>query len=568
MTASQRAKQKCATKQNKPATNSEAANCCCMVAPWEVIEEGRGYHLEVTEVGKGKGLNGTEIDVSKKLEYSNKEDKKFELHIVAPPADKDGKVTYKKVTSKHKFLKKECDLKMLVKSGKIEKSIPEGGSFEIDTNGNIKGAMGGNCEQEADKGFLSDYEIILKSIFNPKSISEKINILPAGSNKCNSQPKVDLYVFPFTKYSGTVRIKYSKERKQPVDKRSIRTHNKTTSGWEFSVNLKGQYGTRIFNLSPIEIEKKGITSKEKYDAKEKEKASNLDKKLGRSESHLLGRIEKVMYYFTEADKENKKYFEKLKEKSTEEAQACAKHYPVFSFDPGTTGIMLGVTGYETQEYPINYMVGKKYNVTLKLNFLTDANIKVDILSLLISRAGGKARKLLSSIRLEACKGWHGIKGEIVVEMSLIGGGTMKFDLKQELSKPLKVYGNGSVKLGLIAKVSAKAEADVWFVTVSGEMSGTMASAINQAVPAGYEFTLGYFPNKNDGCWKAGFVGSGLALYYVLKGNIGIKKDDSTDNTNDDGFGYSASGQASDYYTIFPADKPKEMGCIDLSKYLT
>lgn len=62
--------------------------------------------------------------------------------------------------------------------------------------------------------------------------------------------------------------------------------------------------------------------------------------------------------------------------------------------------------------------------------------------------------------------------------------------------------------------------------------------------------------------------SGLALYCVLKGNIGIKKDDSTNNTNDDGFGYSASGQASDYYTIFPADKPKEMGCIDLSKYLT
>jgi len=149
MTASQRAKQKCATKQNKPAKTSEAANCCCMIAPWIIVEDGRSYQLKVTKTKEQEIMGKTKI-VSDKEEPSNKEKNSYELHIVAPPADKDGNVTYKKITSKHKFLKKECDLKMLVKRGDIEKPISEGGSFEIDSDGQIKGGVHTNCEKQAE----------------------------------------------------------------------------------------------------------------------------------------------------------------------------------------------------------------------------------------------------------------------------------------------------------------------------------------------------------------------------------------------------------------------------------
>ena len=53
-------------------------------------------------------------------------------------------------------------------------------------------------------------------------------------------------------------------------------------------------------------------------------------------------------------------------------------------------------------------------------------------------------------------------------------------------------------------------------------------------------------NTDERKYSYRFVGSILALYYVLKGKIGIKKDDNADHAHDDGFGYFASGQASNH----------------------
>jgi hypothetical protein len=563
----------CAKKTNQPIRKSTSADCCPEIYPWNVHESGRSYVLNVTkEIDKKiMGSDTTRKGAAEAISKGQKE-KQHEFYIVAPKLDKHNKVTYKKITVEHTFIKNKCNHIMIAsnKMYKEEKEISENGSFEIDSNGHIKKAKQANCYNESSTDEFSDLEIVLKSIFNPKDVSQKIEIFPIGSSKCVLQPKVNIYVLPFTKYSATLRIAYTTEKKQAIDKRSIRTFDVTSPGWEVSFNAKGQYGTHILGGS-IKKEWGKETAQRKYTKEEKEKARRLDKKIGRSESHLLGKIEKVMYMFTKADKENKKYFEKLKNKSSHEAQECAKHYPTFAFDPGTTGIMFGVTGFKNQENLNTYTADRVFNATLKLNILTGAEVKVDILSLLISRAGGKAKKLLSSIRIEACKGWHGVKGEIVVEMKLIGGGTLKFDLKKEMEKPLQVFGNGSVKLGVSAKASAKIEGKVWFVTIGGELSGVLASAINQSVPAGYEVTVGYFPEKDNGCWKAGFVGSGLALYYVLKGSISTKKEEDTDNMNDnDGFldNIDVSGESSDHFTIFPADKPKDMDCIDMSKYLT
>jgi hypothetical protein len=145
-----------------------------MVAPWVVVEDGRSYQLKVTQVIQ-KEVMGNTVDISDKLEPSNKKDNNYELHIVAPPADKDGKVTYKKITSNHKFLKKECDLKMLVKRGNIEKAISEGGSFEIDSDGQIKGGLNTDCEKQAAID-IKKQEAALRYIEKYKATQEAYNI--------------------------------------------------------------------------------------------------------------------------------------------------------------------------------------------------------------------------------------------------------------------------------------------------------------------------------------------------------------------------------------------------------
>ncbi len=146
MTASQRAKKKCGKHSNKSTTESKAAECCCMVAPWVIEEEKRSYKLKVTKP-KQQEFNGKTKTVSEKEPHSNKKKNRYELQVVAPPVDKDGKVTYKKITSKHTFLH-QCGLTMHVRSDGYDKSIAEGGSFEIDSDGYIKGSMKEHCKEK------------------------------------------------------------------------------------------------------------------------------------------------------------------------------------------------------------------------------------------------------------------------------------------------------------------------------------------------------------------------------------------------------------------------------------
>lgn len=662
MTASQRAKQKCATKQNKPATNSEAANCCCMVAPWEVIEEGRGYHLEVTEVGKGKGLNGTEIDVSKKLEYSNKEDKKFELHIVAPPADKYGKVTYKKVTSKHKFLKKECDLKMLVKSGKIEKSIPEGGSFEIDTNGNIKGAMGGNCEQEADKERrrqeaalkhvenynkankayedqvkvaeaniktlkeqnappktialyekatsneilkkirddsisesvkdfeaeverinaeevksymdtlkdeeeLSDLEIIFKALFNPKSISKKIIIRPIGSKKCNSQPTVQLFVYPFIMLDGGFSLMYTKAKKTKISSSAKLEINQAKM--KVSGKLNMYYGSKTISYGGS-VESGGGSYERKVKPHERRR-----KQKGKS---IFTTMESILNFFKDAEDAKKQYDKR-------QGRSLPGKFKFLEFDPGKTGFSVTIKKYELKEIKDKHQIDYANNVSLTINILNGVSIKADIIELLIVIATIEAPfvgDLLSRARDAAEKGIGGERANLKigakVDLSINGGISVNFSWDKKLEKEIQFD-----KTKIVGTIGFKAEALIYsegkllFVTIKGEAGVKAASQKNVTTPCQVIFTgeLKYADNKI--LLSGGIDFTGLSLYYVLNGDISIQR---KSKSSSGGFGARGKGPTqkasiaigkyknSDKIPIFEEWKPSDKNAlIDLEQFL-
>ncbi len=152
MSASQRAKEKCGKHSNKSTTESKAAECC-MVAPWVIEEQKRSYNILKITKPKQQEFDGKTKTVSENEPHSNEKKNRYELQVVAPPVDKDGNVTYKKITSKYTFLH-QCGLTMHVRSDGYDKSIPEGGSFEIDSDGYIKGSMKEHCKEKKTYTYL------------------------------------------------------------------------------------------------------------------------------------------------------------------------------------------------------------------------------------------------------------------------------------------------------------------------------------------------------------------------------------------------------------------------------
>ena len=625
----------CAKKTNQPIRKSVSAGCCPEIYPWNVHESGRSYILNVTKEIDKKIINSdsTRKGAAEAISKGQKE-KQHEFHIVAPKIDSNHALTFKELAVNHKFIKNKCNHIMMAQYIKNKKVLTEkeltapNGVFKIDSNGHIKGAKSTECEKQAEferekqqaseayircykrnervaKSFreapgrekdldyqkyveskyesalqqcidtfetriealdakydttqeLSDYEIIFKSIFNPKSISKNILIRPIGSKKCNSQPKVNLYIYPSVKYSGTLRLSYGWAYKQATNKegnqQAIRI-KQNKSKISLSGTLKGNYGTHILDLSS-KIEAGGGSYKRKNRG---------------SKKTIFGGVEKFLNKFIKMDKKNQTYLNSLSKDDP-----CDGKYPIFTFEPGYSGIMFGDTAYELKENKDKYSIDYAYNTTLKINLLSGATIKVDGLSLILSRVGGKAKDILDELRADACKGFKSSSGNIsakvepVLEVSVSSGGAIIIAAKKDPGKNSIYNAKGSIKLGFIAKASIKVEGKVYFISVSAEMSGIMASDINPNVPSGYTFSIGY----KNGEWYGDAKFAGLALYYVAKIDIKAKKDDSTTGGKEHGIGNISSAEiisasASGKYTIFDRDSDKkDNNPIDITNFLT
>jgi hypothetical protein len=239
---------------NEADKNSDATDCCCMVAPWRLKEEGRAYVLNVTKVGQTKAMGSEKmIDVSVKENYSNTEEKKFDFHIVTKEPKADGKVDYKEITSQHTFLRKTCDLMMLLKeedndvpSEIMKKYLKENENFKVDTNGDIKGER----KTEKVKAQLNEYQ---NDVYFPnacigiKDPYSELNNLDENINDWEIKGTLQEFLngkvasseeLAQARYFAKCRIVVNKLKRQALlEEGYIRTFNK---GWE--ENKESEFG--------------------------------------------------------------------------------------------------------------------------------------------------------------------------------------------------------------------------------------------------------------------------------------------------------------------------------------
>ena len=138
-TTVQRAEEELENKKDQSISNLENSNCCCMLEEWIIEEKDRKFKLEVVKEEKeiiplqeSKNNNPRAYK-----ENYHKNNSKYVLYVVTSPASPNGNVTYKEITTNHKFKKKNCDLKILAKKGNQELYLKEGEVLKIDSNGDI-----------------------------------------------------------------------------------------------------------------------------------------------------------------------------------------------------------------------------------------------------------------------------------------------------------------------------------------------------------------------------------------------------------------------------------------------
>ncbi|NOR55399.1 MAG: hypothetical protein GQ531_04265 [Sulfurovum sp.] len=562
---SQVAKGKCGTKNNQAATKSDSADCCCMVAPWVIEEENRSYKLNVTKTKEQEvminGKNETKT-VPDKEEPSNKEKNTYELHVVTPALDKDGKETYKKITSNHTFLKKECDLKMLVKNDTQEKSIDEGGSFEIDTKGAIKGALMScknnnifdfdssntsmlethtpnmqyvDANENTSAGAMTDlndpmytmdfgspddsseFKTLIISMINPNDIAKKFTISPTGSTKCVSQPKVVLYVHDKAVYKGELSLAYgfahTLAENRTTNTGAYRNERIDITRSAFKVEGKLEY-----ELGSTHYIIEGKHSKG-FDEKGNRQVTQSKRK-----SQHLERIdaENIFSGFREKINGFHRFFDKVQK---------AQSSPI-KINTGLTKFTLKVDGScdeDNSSYKLKRIVN---NFEIDLNLFDGAAVTLDILEL-GCMLGGPIGKVLSKARDYAED-----KGqELKLEFSLGGSinGNLKFSRADD-SKPWSAEGKVGGKINIEILGSVKLDGSVLWVKVTAGAYFKSGSKVTENNKTEIAATLSAKTNKDDILIDGNIEFNGMTMYFASYLEVGKQETKSSNGHNDGGRG--------------------------------
>jgi len=603
-TSDEKAEEAVEETKNESSKNSEAADCCCMVAPWTVEEEDRAYILKVTKVGQEKVLNSDKMmDVSVKEEVSNKEKKTYELHVVTKEPKSDGKVDYKKLTSNHTFLRKKCDLGMILKdkdTKNIGEFIEDGESFEIDTNGSIKNIaketlvkeeyksdvyfpnatlgvtdpyavlknLNNEIQGEKSLGTLSDLigntssaeqdlarqhyflqcrmevsqlkrqalleESYAQSFGQGKEADEQSSfgltslftmlfkptaprvffIAPTGSPKCVSQPKVSLHVHPYFKMKGLASFSIAERYIETTlqNKRSLITSDSIKA----AIALEIERGTQKYAFTHE-------ANREK--AKEKIKTKNIQ-----NSGIVFGPFSRVVTKIYKASATANKMSKHRAGKGTN------------SFDPGMTKFEFGAEDLMLTEDGDSHEVYWKGKAVLSLTFFDGANITLDLIPYVIGLGGPIAKLVEKAIKIAAEE-------------------TGKTKAGQSVSEHI----NGSIKLELVVKGSAKGAMELEFVdkktiTSTGSIGGKVEfeivglaesglNAFGVEAGAGASFKSGSTKNSSDGTdiscelkieqakqgemptFKGDIKTDGLAIYYAWYTYVKPKTDDINKDSN-------------------------------------
>lgn len=584
MLASQKAKEKCANKQNKPAKNTEAENCCCMVAPWQIKEQGREeYILKVTKVETGKGLNGAKPDVSKKLEPSNKENKRYELHIVAPPADKNGNVTFKKITSNHKFLKKECDLKMLVKSGNIEKTISEGGSFEIDTNAQIKGGRPTSCEQQTESDIRkkkASEKHHQKHQTSQKAYEDSIKNFETSVSKEEQTPRNREAYMKFAEEARDRQMRaWQKELEAEIERIDNEYEKSEESDLvvlfkvfsdpnsvakEISLTATGskkcisQPEVNLIVLSPLSINGEvtiGYTPQHtvhEYTKKSWDAIANAQLAIQGKVSVKYGTssIEYSNAVNFGGNEDGDPTYRKVRRKDAKKLFSGI-HYPInefykcfasnphspklgsVSFSAGTTELRFKADKITLIENQYDYTTGWTGSFEIGVTLFKGMNVKVDVINAILSRGSDKIAVLVEEVREKVKEGYRGKYFEIggLVEAFLIVDGEIDGFIKWEKTAPNKpVVPSGTISGRVGVAIEGKIEADsrVFELRARGGVQMKTASAGDDSKSSSIEATMSAkVGSKGTMDFDGDVRFTGLEIFYGYYAEVNKHKDIAT-----------------------------------------
>jgi len=421
-------------------------------------------------------------------------------------------------------------------------------------------------EEEVEE--LSDLEIIFKALLNPRKISKKIIIHPIGSNKCNSQPKVKLFVYPFIKLDGGFSLMYTKATTTKIPSSAKLETNQTEV--KVSGKLNMYYGSKIISYGGS-IESGGGSYKRKVkpmERRQKQKGKNI-----------FTTMEGILNIFKDAEDAKKQY-------DARQGRSLTGKFKFFKFDPGKSGITVTIKKYELKEIKDKHQIDYANNVSLTINILNGISIKADIIEFLILIATVEAPYvggLLSRARDSAEKGIGGKNANLKIgaklDLSINGGISAIFSWDKKLEKEIK-FDKAKIAgtIGFRAEALIYAEGKLLFVTIKGKAGVMAASEKNVTTPCQAIFTGELINEGNKILLGGGVDFTGLSLYYVMNGDIEIQRRSTSNNNGSGTFGKGTTQKASTDIGKYTNDKAipilkeweptDKSDFIDLEQFLT
>jgi hypothetical protein len=559
---------------NEADKNSDATDCCCMVAPWKIEQEGRNYTLDMTELY----VNPDGSKTARELISKEQDKKEHELYVIAPPR-KDGAMQFKKINVNYEFMRKnqKCELMMLAESEKYREDVEVKSFFEINSLGRLKGAEHIKSDkieelnfphksidgegsksyryhekkQELDrlyaqykretKPFWKDYILgqienkeielemflgvydentiregsikhLIYNILGLNGISNVIEVYPWGSNKCKTQLVAEIHVLQKSVYKGEVTASFASQyTTAKAAKRESKQRNER-----------------------IDIVRKGF----RYTGK-------IDYEYGDTHYILDGAIGKNL------DAEGNKTTDNVKRKFTKRVNAqdifkkqkskVAKVIGFLDGLGGSTSINTGVTKFTLKvegshdEDPDGYELQKVItNFEIELALFDGSSFSVDMLAWALKK-GGPIGNLLA-----LAKGYAEDKGqELKVEFSM--GGKLSGSLKYTRTDPKKSWLvdseakiNGSINLEIIASIKIDGSV-LWIkVTVGAYIkSGSKATEENKTeISAAITAKVN---EKDELLVNGSFEFNGLTIYAASFIEVGVNLNNTDKDQNNSVF---------------------------------
>jgi len=555
--------------KNESSKNSEAMDCCCIIEDWTLEEKDRKFKLEV--VKKEKWLKSDDIAFKGNNKNPRANRKNFrkkvnemKLYVVTSPPSPNGNVTYKEITTKHKFKKKTCDLVILAKKGKQEVALKEDGILEIDSNGdiieqkkrkskevenyvppkanfqvaNFSMPSGQRVKSYGDRqkaslyvdnhttAEMESYPIfedipnmpqdkssfvtLIKTLVNPYSIvDEPITLMAQGSSKCLNK-KVTIYPVEHLEADIEMIIDFG-----------LRDHLKATKNTLDRASKKDTFEVveSSFKIEGKGVVKRGSVSYEFAESYEKKNSKQVTRKEAKSFFHGIREpISKLYDFFNEAE---------------------SKKNAILNFSPGNSQFFVKMKGLKIAESQEGYGRDWEGKVEVAIVLFNGSGGKLDLVNLIVSRGNGKISTFVEKVRNNIKKGYKSESGQVKAEaeleanLVLSGGITGMVSWDKKVGADVVAEGEVSGAVGLALETKIHLEGRVWELKASAGAELKTTSEKDTSAPSEIKASLKASKGTNgaDLDWTGDVMFTGFGIYWGMYAELEWKKDKATGENN-------------------------------------